>query len=308
MVFSNVGSNVLNFIYAHKYCKFHFVINKQFIKHLKPIIIIFSTVLATTIYSNLDTTMLGWMLGDKEVGIYSVATKLYNILKSMLNSIVVVFSARLLYLIRNDRREYERLFQYAYDIIAFFTIPIAIGFMCFSAQIIDIISGNEYQAASSVMSIITCSLFFACVGNLLSTGALLAVNKEKLMFIATGIGAILNIVLNAIMIPIWGSAGAAMATLITEIIIFNVLFASFRKNVNVHLRIGHTANCFLATLPFWVIKYIYNVLGGNQWWQSIIGMAACVVLYIVVLFLLRDKFLYEIFKSVHGKMRSKWEV
>ena len=77
-VFANAGSNILNFIHAKKYCLLKFDMGLALKRHLKPIMIIFASTVATTIYINSDTTMLGFMGTDFEVGIYSVSSKIYK--------------------------------------------------------------------------------------------------------------------------------------------------------------------------------------------------------------------------------------
>ena len=308
VIFSGVGSNILNFIYARKYWNIKIILNKKIFHHLKPILIIFSTTLATTIYSTADVTMLGWMIGDTDVGIYSVATKLYNILKSMINSIVVVFSPRTMYLIVNDKKEYQRTFQYAFDIVMFFCIPIVFGVFFFSKDIILIISGPAYNEAAVPMSIITASLIFSCLGNLLSSGALLAIRKEKLMLVATSIGCVLNIVLNAILIPYYKSAGAAFATLVTEVTICTVLFICFKKNIKMTLAKSHTLKCIFASLLFVVVKICYSQFLTSSIINSVFAIGFCAVLYCAVLVLLKDEFIMNIIGTCLKKIKTKKRV
>ncbi len=305
LVFSNVGSSILNYIYARRYWKFKFTFNKKCFKRFIPIVVIFSTTLATTIYSNSDVTMLGWMLGDKEVGIYTVATKFYNILKSMINSIVVVFSTRMMYLIVNDRKSYNKLFQYAFDIIMFLVIPIAFGCVFFGKDIITIIAGAEYLEAELAMGIITFSLIFSCLGNLLSTGALLAIKKEKLMFLATGLGAVINIFLNIFFITYCRSAGAAIATLLTEVIICIILYISFAKNVRVSLKFAHTGKCFIVSLLFGVIKWLFSLFETNSVMISVLAIIICIIVYFGILFLLKDSLVINLYNSILQKIYQR---
>ena len=68
---------------------------KDCLKHVKPILIIFASNIAIMIYVYSDTTMLGFITSDYEVGIYSVSVKIYNMIKNLLSSILIVSIPRL---------------------------------------------------------------------------------------------------------------------------------------------------------------------------------------------------------------------
>ena len=94
-VFAAVGANVLNFFRARRYCTIRLTRKIDWKKHLKPILIIFASTLATTLYVSSDTTILGILGTDYNVGIYSVAGKIYGIVKNLLSAVLVVSIPRL---------------------------------------------------------------------------------------------------------------------------------------------------------------------------------------------------------------------
>lgn len=83
---------------------------KKILKHIPAIMLIFSITLATAVYINLDTSMLGLIWGDAQVGYYGVAAKLYNIVKALVNSMVTVYSVRLCSQYFQNREEYLETF------------------------------------------------------------------------------------------------------------------------------------------------------------------------------------------------------
>ena len=94
-VFASVGSNVLNLIHSRQYFRIVKVHIRDCVKHLKPILVIFASNIAIMIYVYSDTTMLGFMQTDYEVGIYSVSVKIYTIVKNLLASVLIVSIPRL---------------------------------------------------------------------------------------------------------------------------------------------------------------------------------------------------------------------
>ena len=89
-VFATTASYVFNFIHARKIVQVKLTKNVDIAKHLKPIMMIFAMSIATTIYVNSDTTMLGILGGDYYVGVYSTSTKMYSILKNVMSASILV--------------------------------------------------------------------------------------------------------------------------------------------------------------------------------------------------------------------------
>ncbi len=304
-VLAVVGTNICNFIYAGRFCKIRLVINRKVFSHLKPVLIIFSTTLATMIYINSDTTMLGLMRGTEEVGFYAVACKMYNCIKSLLNGMVAVFMARLSYQFAERRKEYNQTFRYAFQMLTFLTIPLAIGALFYSRDIILIMSGEEYLQAESAMKLLFCSLVFATLGNLYSSGGLLLAGKEKVMLIATAVGAVFNIAVNYILIPILGCTGAAVATCMTEVFICMVLFVFYKKYVGLQTGLLHVVTCIIASLPFCIIKEITLWLGLDGIIFRVIGIAVCVAVYFIILLLIKNEFMCNLYRLCKQKIQSR---
>lgn len=303
-VFASAGSSILNLYYSRKYCKLRFIINKNVLIHLKPAVIIFSATVATTIYINSGTTMLGIISGDKEVGYFSVATKMYNILKSVINSIVVVFSARLSYYFSQNKADYYELFNKAFEIVIFFSVPIAMGGLIVSEEIIYVISGKDYLSASTSMTILLASIIFASLGNLWVIGALLPLRKENIMFLATSMGAVLNVIMNAILIPKLGNTGAALSTFATEFIIFIILFWAVTQNIKLTLDYRHVILCVIASTPFILIKIIIIHFFNSVYIQLglIIGISA--IIYFGILLLLKDRIVINMIDQIKAKLNN----
>lgn len=94
-VFSAVGSNVLNFYRAEKEHRIHLVFHFNWKKHMTPILILFAANVANLIYVNSDVTLLGLLKSNYVVGIYSVSSRIYTIIKSVLSAVLLVSVPRL---------------------------------------------------------------------------------------------------------------------------------------------------------------------------------------------------------------------
>ena len=222
-VFEVVGSNILNLIHSRKYFQIVKIHIKDCARHLKPILVIFASNIAIMIYVYSDTTMLGFMQTDYEVGIYSVSVKIYNIVKNLLASVLIVSIPRLSMYYGNGKiKEFTNTAQKVYDSITALVIPAVIGLICVSKQVVLVISGEAYISAESSLRILCIALLFCIYGWFFSQCILMPANKEKVILVATSISAIVNIGMNFCLIPIWKENATAFTTFVAEFILFLV--------------------------------------------------------------------------------------
>lgn len=104
-VLAGVGSNILNFIRLHRFIEFKWEGNYNLKRHLKPILILFAQSLAVSIYTNLDTVMLGFLKTDQDVGYYNAAIKIKSILLSLVTSLGNVLLPRMSYYAKRNEIE-----------------------------------------------------------------------------------------------------------------------------------------------------------------------------------------------------------
>ncbi len=104
---STVGSGVLNFIHSRHYIHlFETRVHWADIKvHMKPMVYMFGVSIASVIYLNSDITMLGWMKGDKDAGIYTTASKMNQVLCTLIKSLSTVIMPRMAYYLENDQKD-----------------------------------------------------------------------------------------------------------------------------------------------------------------------------------------------------------
>lgn len=178
--------------------------------------------LMATIYSEMDKIMMGQMLDEAAVGYYSAATKISNmwsfILTALINSarpliIESKYKSEALYIKQNKR---------LYAAVIWSGIAAGLGITILAKWIILIMYGTEYLPSVSSLQISAWYTAFAMLG---SARGIWIVCEDKAKYVKyyLGVGAVLNVILNYILIPMYGPGGAAMATLITQI--FTSVFA-----------------------------------------------------------------------------------
>lgn len=220
-VLANCGTNLINYIHCKNYCKLRLTTDIDWNKHIKPIMVLFAMQIATTIYISSDTTILGFISGDISVGVYSVSTKIYSIIKNILSSVIIVSIPRLASLVGDDKKQqFNEVAEDIYSTLLTLVVPAILGIIILRKEIVLIVSNESYLAATSSLSLL-CIALFSCLCAWFWGQCILVPNEmENFVFKSTLISAIINLVLNFMLIPVWKENAAAFTTVISETVAF----------------------------------------------------------------------------------------
>lgn len=171
--------------------------------------------LSIMLYMKIDQIMLGQMIGDEAVGIYSAATRISEVWYFIPMAVVAsVFPAILEAKIRSETQYLARL-QKLYDFMVLMSLAVAIPMTFLSDTIIWLLFGAAYAEAGTVLAIHIWASVFVFLG-VASSRWFLAENQQWLNLQRTVIGAIANIALNLVLIPKYGVTGAAVALVFSQ--------------------------------------------------------------------------------------------
>ena len=231
-VFAAAGSNLLNLVRARQYIDFRWMGGYHLKRHMKPILILFAQSLAISIYTNLDTVMLGFLKTDTDVGYYNAAVKIKSILVSLVTSLGNVLLPRMSYYAKErKKREFMDTMGMALNFTMLMSIPLAVYFCMFSTESIRFLAGGGYEGAIRAMEIITVSIVPIGVTGVLGIQVLTAIEKEKYVLYSVITGAVVDFILNSLWIPAYGAAGAAFATVVAEFAVLVVQLVFTRELV-----------------------------------------------------------------------------
>lgn len=226
------ASNIFNFIHARHYVSARPVGHYNLKRHMKAIFVFFAMSCAVTIYTNLDTVMLGFMATDADVGCYSAAVKIKSVLLGVVSSLGNVLLPRASYYVENQMMDdFYRITKKAINFVFLLSLPLMLYFMLFAKEGIFFLSGNAYADAIVPMQIIMPTIVLIGLTGIMGIQMLVPLGKEKIVLYSEIAGAITDLVLNAILIPRIASAGAAIGTLVAELVVWIVQFVFLRSEV-----------------------------------------------------------------------------
>lgn len=305
-VFANVGSNILNFFHAKKYISFRHCSIENPLRHLKSVLVLFSMSIAISIYTTLDTTMVGLLSGDYQVGLYSASTKINKIVLQLVTSLGFVLMPRLSYYIgKKDFQNFNKLVYKGVDVMFLLSIPCAVGLSVLSEPIILLLSGSKYTEAIPVMRMMNPIIVVIGMGSLLGSQILIPMGKEKYTLVSEIIGAVSNFTLNIILIQKYKAFGAAIATLTAEALVTATQLFFARKYFSLK-RFFYPMLVYLFDAGIMaVVVLFFGSFFESQITRLFVGILAGVATYVLVLVIEKNGCTLGIISSVKRKIWKK---
>lgn len=292
-------SNISNLFLLNKHVDLTIKCKIELKKHMKYVFLFFGMTLVTSFYEILDTSLLGFLSNDTEVGLYTAGIKINRISVEVLTAICAVFLPRLSkYYSDNSIKEFNSLVEKGISAIIILGIPLFIGILILSKNFIILFCGDSFVDAIYPMQIISPIILFISISNLLSAQVLPAMNKEKLSLISYIAASIINFTLNCIFIPKYGASGAAIGTLCAEFVAFLIPFIILRKIAITKNILINFLQSIISTLlmSFGIILVLSFV--DNLYLQLFISIMISLIIYFSSLLILKNKLIVEIFNKI----------
>lgn len=307
-IFAASASNICNLVNIHKLIYIKPIFNYEFTKHFRPIMIFFAMSCATTIYTNLDTVMLGFMKDNVEVGYYNAAIKIKNVLLGVVTSLGTVLLPRASYYIENNMySEFKRIAGKALNFVVLISFPLCLYFILFAKEGVLFLSGDAYTEAILPMQILMPTLIFIGLTNIMGIQMLIPLGKEKVVLYSEIAGAIVDLAINTVLIPIMASSGAAIGTLVAEMVVWIVQYIALKEDVKeTYVKIRYLpiviglAISALFSMPI-------KLLGLSSFFTLLLSAIVFFGVYLVVLTVAKEKLVNEIEFQILEKILKKGE-
>lgn len=289
MTLSTLVSNLFLLPFLKQYILLKKVDFKKITKHFKPILIMFLPVIAYSIYKIMDKVMLGNISTHIEVGYYENAEKITMIPLGLITSLGNVMLPRMSFLVATGQKEKSKNYtDFSLIFVTVLASAMVFGILGISDIFVPIFLGNEFYPSIKVVNILTIMVFFTSWASVVRTQYLLPHYKDKEYVIPMFIGAILNLIINIILIPKYQATGAAIGTIVAEASVMIMQAILIRKDYNVLKPIKKAFSSILIGFTmFLIIKsvgYILNPSILTLLIQIIIGTIYYITIYILVEF------------------------
>lgn len=254
---------ILNLFNARKYISFNCNFkNINLKKHIKPLLVLAITAFLGNIYNKIDVTMLGLMSSNAIVGYYSNAHKIILIVVSCCIAVTTVFMPRLSFYYENDKKALDNLINWGTKLLFYVVIPLSVVIMLIATDTIVVLYGYAFRPAGKTLALFAPMLLIRPIGDLLCYQLLVSAGQEQKRIYTSFIATIINVILNYFLIPIWQQNGAAIASVVAEIVMNGMLFKAALRITKIRVEKDFILKTLIATclmaVTIMFIKSIFN--------------------------------------------------
>ena len=304
-IFAASASNLLNFANARRYIDLRRPRDCNWRQHLKPTMIFFGMSCAATVYTNLDAMMLGFMTTDVDVGFYHAAVRLKSILVSVVTALGAVLLPRFSYYVEHGQMdEFRRMTQKALRFVLMFASALSLYFMLYAPECILFLSGDAFLGSIPPMRFIMPTVLFIGLSNVLGIQILVPLGRENLVLKSEIAGVIVDLALNALLIPRFKATGAAIGTLAAEAAVLAVQYWALKSEIGAFFKAYSWVRLIAGLLIASAAGCWVKLLALGPFVSLVISAVCFFGVYGVFMLWMKDEIVTEVWGQVVAKLKG----
>lgn len=301
------GNYVFNVIHANKFVKITFK-DVQIKRHIKPVCLIACIIFLSSIYNKIDITMLNMMATDESVGYYSYAQKTVNMVLTMANSVTAALLPRLSYYYDNDREGFYRLLDKGFQILSIMTVPLTVGMALVSSQTVKLLYGDAFAPTAYTIQLMCPLILIKGFGDLFCYQLVYSTKSEKIILPAATAASVINVIVNALLIPKLLQNGAVIASVLSELVTNLIQFLYMKKKVRFSIKFKALITGLASTAGMSICIILLMQLRLSNTIGLLVEVISGVTLYIVLNFVMKNTLLLELINKLVDKIIKKGDV
>lgn len=303
--FADLLGNMSLWLYLPKYFKGIKVENISLTKQIPAIILLFVPQIANKIYNMLDTTMLGKIIADKsETGFYEQSQKIIRVLLTVVTSLGTVMVPRMANMFANGEKEnISKYMKKSFNFTYMLSFPIMFGLIAISRDFVPWFFGPGYTKVIILMNIIVPIILLMGIANILGTQYLLPTKRQKEFSISVLGGIIVNFILNYIMIHLWKSIGACIATVVSQLVVDAIQCYYVKDEIDLKEMLKLSYKYLFAGIMMFICCMLVRIICSGFVCFAI-QILVGVIVYLGILIIFKDEFVYLIIERIKQKVLS----
>lgn len=303
-------SQIMLWIPLKKYVKIQKTAFQTMKCHLKPMLLLFLPTIAISLYKYMDKIMIGSMSNKTQLGFYQNAEQLVNIPNVIINAIGAVMLPKMSNLIAEGKtQQTEKYFSRSIRYFMCMAFALASGLAAVADNFAPLFWGEEFAPCSQLIIGLSITVPFVTFANIIRTQYLIPNAKDKEYLASVIVGAIVNLIMNSILISRWGAKGAVFGTVAAEICVCIVQICLSKRAINFKQYIREIISfCIIGIVMSVSVHFVGEVLPCNLVIVLIVQILVGIGIYImgssVILYKMKDDFFCVIAKK-NNKMSTK---
>lgn len=266
LVFSSVANGIVNMFYVRKYLKLKLTTSLRRLKiHLKPVALTGAYLLAISMYTLLTTILLGFISSETAVGYYTTAVKFSRIALGIFSALSVVLIPRLSGMAFDDNKEkYRQLIGKSISFVITFGLPVSVSMFLLAPELTNLFAGPGYEAAVICVRIMSPVVLISGMSQIFGSQILIPFSRDRQNIKAVITGAVLSVLANLLLIPLYGELGASVSTVAVELIVACITFYYAIHIISMEINIKELFLRVVLLFPFYLIAVICRYLSSGS--------------------------------------------
>lgn len=275
--------------------------------YVKPLIFLGSQAILTSLYTTFNTVYLGMVCGDTQVGFYTTATKIENIILALYSSFTLVMMPRISSLMQSEQQEdIKRLLQSSFNLLFAFVFPCIFFSEFYANELVYLVAGNGYEGAILPMRIVMPLMLIVGLEQILIVQILMPSRSDKQVFINSIIGAVCSILLNVLLVSKLESIGSSIVWFVSELAVMTTAFYFVKQKYHDITFFANMAKHLFSFIPMLLIYYLISKNIEQCWIGFSLGFISTLVYsHFALSYLVKNNIYISVIKSLGGKFIRK---
>jgi O-antigen/teichoic acid export membrane protein len=303
---AHLSGQAWNFVYMLKNeVRIQFV-NLRMKRHLRFILILFASNIAVSIYTMLNTLILGFMSDYMQVGYYASAIKTGRLVLPVVTAMAPVVIARISALKNEPDREKQlhSLLNHSFGSMMMTAVPATVGLIMIAPRFVPVFFGAEFMPVVPSMQVLSLLILIIGINNFFAVQILVGAGFDEKVFVVLLSGTVSGFLLNLLLIPFYGALGASIASVVAEIIVTVVAIVFVAKLVPVRLCRKNVFQPVIASIPVvFVSAGLSSVTENNSIYLLLTVTTSAVLYFFIMIAVFKNDEATQIFHAVMKKIR-----
>lgn len=252
---------------------------KEALKHLAPCALLSISVIAVSVYRQMDKVMIGALADMAQTGLYENAEKIILCLSGFISAIGTVMLPKVSRMTRMKQMDaVQRHIRLSMELVMCMVCAMAFGLAAVAVNFAPLFYGDDFAYSGTLMMPLAFTLLSIGFANVIRTQWVLPQGRDTIFVHSVLTGAVINLIANFVLIPPFGAMGAAAATVLAEFSVPAVQFVYLRKELPYAQYLKTTGvYCLFGLVMAGVVALLGHVLPLHGWGKlavQVIGGAA----------------------------------
>jgi O-antigen/teichoic acid export membrane protein len=284
MTGSLLAGNLVLWVKIPKYVNITKITKSGVLKHLRPNLVLFVSVISVSIYKIMDKLMLGGMSTMIQTGFYENSEKITQVPLGIIAALGTVMIPRMSHLeAKGDTKNQKKYTKYSMMFVFGIGSAMAFGMAAISDTFSVFFWGNDYFDCGRLIAGLSISILFVAWANVLQTQILIPQKKDNIYLVSILIGAGINITINALLIPQFGAFGAVIGTICSECAVAITQTIPIKDELHPldHIKTG-IPFVLAGLIMYFAVRAVGESVSGSNVVTLIIQIAVGGVVYILL--------------------------